>query len=256
LAVDTTFTAAARRLRRSAAAGLGELHRAAPIEPLEVQFRLNSVWTGAWTTVIICIPALFYGLEGGGRAHRILFFVTWIIGLLGGLVAFVLPWRSMIESRWRELAFLTWTMLDLVLIALGAFADGGLNSPITSLFFAPIVFVGTSYPLWSVKLVAAIGLTGYAVLAAIEGQALGRAVLMLGGLGGAATISAWTAYNHEVRRHKLDMASVTDPLTGCLNRRGLDRARQGRPPWHPGGADDHRPRRLQGLQRRARARRR
>jgi len=222
--MPTTIIARADRLRRSAAAALTELRRASPIEPLEVQFRLNSVWTGAWTTVIICIPALFYAIDGGGKAHRALFFATWIVGLLGGLVAFVLPWRRMIESRWRELAFLTWTMLDLGLIAVAALADGGMNSPVTSLFFAPIVFVGASYPIWSVKLVGAIGLTAYAVLAAVTGQALGRAVLMLGGLGGAATISAWTAYNHEVRRRKLDMASVTDPLTGCLNRRGLDHA--------------------------------
>jgi diguanylate cyclase (GGDEF)-like protein len=222
--VNTRVDTVIERLRRAFAPAIGELRHASPIEPLEVQFRLNSVWTGAWMTVIICIPAIFYALEGGGEHHRALFLGVWIAALVGGLVAFLLPWRRIVESPARERAFLAWTMIDLGLITLAALADGGLNSPVTSLLFAPIVFVGASYPLWSVKLVATLGLAGYAVLAAIDDQPLGRAVLMLGGLLGAATISAWTAYNHDVRRRKLDMASVTDPLTGCLNRRGLDAA--------------------------------
>lgn len=222
--MHNSFIAAVQRQRRALSAVLFELHHAWPVEPLEAQFRLNSVWTGAWTTVIVCIPALFYALTTDGRADQTLFIIAWVVGVLGGLLTFMVPWRSIIGSRWRELAFLIWTMLDLVLIAVAAFSDGGLNSPVTGLFFAPIVFMGASYPMWSVKLASTVGVVGYAALAAISGQSLGRAVLALGGLGGAALISSWAAHNHEVRRRKLDLASVTDPLTGCLNRRGLDAA--------------------------------
>jgi diguanylate cyclase (GGDEF)-like protein len=212
------------RMRRLVALSSSELRHSSPIEPLELQFRLNSVWTGAWMTILLCIPAILYVIEGGSARHRPLFLSIWILALISGAVVFFLPWRRIIESHWRELVFLMWALLDLALIALAAFADGGLDSPVTGLLFAPIVFVGASYPMWSVKLIGALGVSGYAGLAAIDGQSLGRASLMLGALGGAAAISAWTAHNHELRRQKLDMASVTDPLTGALNRRGLDAA--------------------------------
>ncbi len=200
------------------------LDRAARIDPPEAEFRLNSVWAGAWVTLIVCVPALVYALTGGGRSGRALFLVDWIVALVGGLVTFVLPWRKIIRSRWRELAFLTWTILDLLLIGIAVVCDGGPESPVTGLFFAPIVFVGASYPTWSVKLVGTIGVIGYAGFAVAYGERFGRLVLVLGGLGAAALMSWWQAHNHERRRLELAQASITDPLTGALNRRGLDSA--------------------------------
>lgn len=47
------------------------------------------------------------------------------MGLSGGLIAFLLPWRRIIRSRWREAAFLIWTILDLLLIGAAIGSDGG-----------------------------------------------------------------------------------------------------------------------------------
>ena len=206
------------------ARALRELWAAEPIDPAEVEFRLNSVAAGAWVTVIVCVPALIYALTLGGRSDKTMFFAIWVIALIGGLVAFLLPWRTIIASRWRELAFLTWTLLDLGLIGLAAITDGGPGSPVTWLFFAPIVFVGVSYPTCSVKLIGAIGLSGYVIFGLAYSEPFGRLVLGLGGLGAAALMSWWQAQNHERRRRELARFSITDPLTGALNRRGLDAA--------------------------------
>jgi diguanylate cyclase (GGDEF)-like protein len=215
-------SAAYRGVKLAVGHALSELHRARPLDPLEAQFRLNSVWTGAWTTLIICVPALVYAVTGGGKSDRALFISAWALALVGASLMFVMPWRLIIGSRWRELAFLAWSMLDVALIVVATVSDGGPQSPVTWLLFAPIVFAGGSYPTWSVKLIGGIGLASYAALALVYGEPIGRLVLVVGILGVAALISWWQAQNAELRRRQLDLASVTDPLTGCLNRRGLD----------------------------------
>jgi len=220
-----TSPQAARSLpSRACARALARLTRAGAIDPAEAEFRLNSVWAGAWVTLLVCIPALIYALTGGGKADRAMFLGAWLVGLSGGLVSMALPWRRIIRSGWRELAFLGWTMLDLLLIGIAVVSDGGPNSPVTVLFLVPIVFVGASYPTWAVKFVCAIGVSGYAGLAIAYSERVGRLILVLGGLGGAALMSWWQAHNHERRRLELARASVTDPLTRALNRRGLDAA--------------------------------
>jgi hypothetical protein len=72
-----------------------------------------------------------------------------------------------------------------------AISDGGPQSPVTWLFFAPVVFAGGSYPTSSVKVIGGVGLAMYAALAVAYGQPLGRSVLVLGVLGVAALISWW-----------------------------------------------------------------
>ena len=208
----------------SAVGALHAILKAEPIDPAEAEFRRGTVSAGAWVTVIVCVPALIYAFTLGGKSDWVLFFGVWVVALICGLTAFTLPWRAIIASRWREVVFLTWTLLDLALIAVAAIADGGPSSPVTGLFFIPIVFVGGSYPTSSVKLVGAFGLVGYAVFALVFGEPLSRAVLVLGGLGAVALMSWLQAQNHERRRLELAYASITDPLTGALNRRGLDSA--------------------------------
>lgn len=210
-----------RRLDRAVDRAFPELDGGGQIDPLEAEFRLNSVWTGAWMTLIVCAPALIYGLTGGGRSDRALYWSVWAVGLSGGLIAFLLPWRRIIRSRWREAAFLIWTILDLLLIGAAIGSDGGPASPLTVLLFPPIILVGASYPTGSVKLVTTLGVLGYAGLAIAYSEPFGRATIVLGGLIAGSMMSWWEARNHELRRRQLALVSITDPLTGTLNRRSL-----------------------------------
>ena len=224
LDLSATLTATRRRLTGAVAHGFPAVDPAAEIDPLEAEFRLHSVTAGAVVTLIVCIPALFYVMTSARESGKILLLAAWATALVGAVIALVLPWEGIIRSAWREPVFLIWTLLDLCLIGLTVVADGGPSSPITVLFFVPIVFVGASYPTWSVKLVSFLALAGYAGLAVAYHEPLGAAVLVLGGLESTALMSWWQAHNHERRRCELARASVTDPLTGALNRRGLDAA--------------------------------
>ncbi len=85
------------------------------------------------------------------------------MALLGGVCTFLLPWSRIIDSGWREPTFLAWTILDLAFIAVAVVADGGPSSPVMSLFFVPIVFVGASYPTWSVDNVSLLAISGYSL---------------------------------------------------------------------------------------------
>ncbi len=214
------------QLRGREAAALGLAWRAAPgsdrpIDPLEARFRLDSVWAGAWVTLIVCVPALIYGLTEARRADRAMFVCAWVVALVGAGLAFLLPWRRIIRSRWREVAFLAWTAIDMLIIAVVTIADGGPMSPVATLFLIPLVFVGVSYPRWSVLLVSVLTLSSYAAAAAVYALPIGRFMLGLGVLVGVALMSVWQARNHERRRAELARVSNTDPLTGCLNRRGF-----------------------------------
>jgi diguanylate cyclase (GGDEF)-like protein len=192
------------------------------IDPLEAQFRFDSVWAGACVTGVVCVPALIYALTAARAADRALFVSAWVFALASAGFAFLLPWRRIIRSRWREPVFLAWTALDLLVIAVATIADGGPTSPVATLFLIPMVFVGVSYPRRSVLLVIVLTLSVYAVAAVVYALPIGRFVLGLGVLVGVALMSVWQARNHERRRAELVRVSKTDPLTGCLNRRGFD----------------------------------
>jgi diguanylate cyclase (GGDEF)-like protein/putative nucleotidyltransferase with HDIG domain len=89
-------------------------------------------------------------------------------------------------------------------------------------FFIPVVFAASTYPLASVAAVGSLTVASYLALACTVGerswsyQALFAVMLACAG-----AMSAWQARNHESQRTALAEISRADPLIGCLNRRGF-----------------------------------
>jgi diguanylate cyclase (GGDEF)-like protein len=178
---------------------------------------------GVWLTYALCGAGELYVALTWQRPNRTPLAAIFAIAIVAALIVSRLPRERIVRSRFREPFFLGWSMLDLGLIVLVTVADGGTASPLALIFFVPVVFAATTYPLGSVAAVGGMTVAGYLTLAVTDGgsgwsyQALFAVVLTCTG-----AMSAWQARNHEGQRIALAEVSRADPLTGCLNRRGFE----------------------------------
>lgn len=107
-------------------------------------------------------------------------------------------------------------------IAGGVALDGGVSSPLTPLWFLPLVYSALSYPMKSMIAVGAMTLIAYlGVALAMGGVSQATILITASALCTVTWICAWQALNHAQQRDALNEISRTDPLTGCLNRRGF-----------------------------------
>lgn len=205
----------------------------------ETRYWLRTAAAGGWVTILMSVAGLLYLVSFGTSAHRLGLGLMLTVSMASGLLAlFVLPWRRVVASRWREQVFLGWALLTVVMIWLTALVDGGGESPLQFALFLPVVFASLSFP---VRYVIATGvLAELAFLSlALKGGPGGGYVLVFGAaLAGTSAMALWQSINHASWRRELARSSTTDPLTLLLNRRGFAMAaeqafaalaRQGRP---------------------------
>ncbi len=192
------------------------------VDQSALRMRVATFAAGIWLTYAVCGAATLYLVFTWEQPHR-----TTIAALFGACfvttaIVSQLPREQIVRSRYREAFFLSWSLLDLSLIVLGVLADGGTGSPLTLIFFIPVVFSAMSYPLGSVLTVGGLSIAAYLGIAATLGgssweyEAVFTVMLACTG-----AMSAWQARNHDNQRTALMEVSRTDALTGCLNRRGF-----------------------------------
>ncbi|MCW3028583.1 MAG: diguanylate cyclase protein/HDIG protein [Solirubrobacterales bacterium] len=193
------------------------------VDQSAVGMRVATFSAGIWLTYVVCVTSAIYVVLTWERPHRVLLLGAFGAGTLGGVIAAQLPRERIVRSRFREVFFFGWSLLDLGLIVLATWADGGTGSPVALTFFIPVVFAAMSYPLGSVLAVAGLSVASYLMLAVTAGgagwayEALFAVMLACTG-----SMSAWQARNHDHQRAALMDVSRADPLTGCLNRRGFE----------------------------------
>jgi diguanylate cyclase (GGDEF)-like protein/putative nucleotidyltransferase with HDIG domain len=204
-----------------------------------VRLRTASITIGFWLTVAVCLASFVYVGLTWERPNRELLSVIFVIALAAGFVVRAVPAERIVHGRFCEAFFLGWSALDIALIALVTGLDGGITSPFATLFFLTLIFAALSYPLASMLAVVAVNLIAFAVTAFAAGDPGSDYVwFVLACLVFTAGMCAWQAHNHDVQREELARISRSDPLTGCLNRRGFverfeaelaDAARHGHP---------------------------
>jgi diguanylate cyclase (GGDEF)-like protein len=187
-----------------------------------LQFRERSVRDGVWLSLVTIVIVLVYVLASWDRGHRGLMLVLLGSALVSTYGVSRLPAAAIVRSRWRERFFLVWTIADVVLIAAIISADGGSRSVLGAIFFLPLIFGSLSYPARSVAICGVISVLAYAAAALLAGGAQADAVGVVSALlVTAAVMGVSQATNRERQRRELARLSRSDPLTGCLNRRGF-----------------------------------
>ena len=188
-----------------------------------LRMREGTVSAGIWLTYVVGGLGEVYVALTLQRPNRPALAALFAMAVLAGVVVSLLPREKIVQSRLREVFFLSWTFLDFALIVLGTLADGGTSSPLALVFFVPVVFSSMSYPLASV---AAVGVTSVLMYVMLVVTAGGSSVIYEGAfatvLACTCAMSAWQAQNHNRQHEALAEVSRTDPLTGCLNRRGFE----------------------------------
>ena len=200
---------------------------AADHDPFALNFRLGTLQAGVWPTLLVCMYCTLYFVLSWEAPHRLA--LTLIIGtaFVVSVSIALLPMERLLRGRWLEPFFLGWSASLIVLIAAASVLDGGTDSALTTLFFLPLVFAALSYPLKSMLVVGVLDVAAYVLVAlasvhrSVDHGALEHELLFAAGIVTAAWICAWQCRIHERHRRELDRASRTDPLTGCLNRRGF-----------------------------------
>jgi diguanylate cyclase (GGDEF)-like protein len=201
---------------------MGKGAGAPAIDGTDLNVRLASVPAGVRVTLIVCAAAAFDVHFYAVASRRFVLSLVLVVAVLGALGMGLLPWERVVRSRWREPAFLAWSLSNVATITVFGFINNAPNSALSLLFFVPVVFVSTTYPRRSVVVVGVASICCYFGVAAHAGSSTDFVVMFAAVLGCTALMGAWQARNHDVVRAELARASRTDPLTGCLNRRGFE----------------------------------
>jgi diguanylate cyclase (GGDEF)-like protein len=193
------------------------------VDQSALRMREATFAAGVWLTYAVCGSSGVYIILTWERPHRGVIAFLFGAGLLAAALVSQLPREQIVRSRYREVFFFSWSLLDLGLIVAATLADGGTASPLALIFFIPVVFAAMSYPLSSVAAVAGLTVGAYLGLAVtIGGASWSYQALFVVMLTCTGAMSAWQARNHGRQHNALMEVSRADPLTGCLNRRGFE----------------------------------
>ena len=191
-------------------------------DPAGVRSRIQSVHIGARVTAVGAVAGIAYAAATGHGPNRAAIIALFALTAAWGAAPLLLGAERMVRGRFRESLFFTWSAVWIALAGTIVVLDGGPKSPLSLLFFVPVVFAGLSYPLRSVVAVGAIDVLTLVGIGIATGASQPALAFYATCLAIVALLCAWEALDHERQRDALARVSRADSLTGCLNRRGLE----------------------------------
>lgn len=185
-------------------------------------FRVRMLRIGLWPSVFTAGYCIVYAGLTWNRPHREVLLVLAVLAAMASMGMARLPIERVVSGRSCELFFLGWSASAIAAIGWTLVLDGGVSSPLAPLLFLPLVYAALSYPLKSMLAVGAMTLSAYASVGLVVGGVSTVAAGLFGCMLITATwVCAWQALSHAEQHKALTEVSRSDPLTGCLNRRGF-----------------------------------
>jgi diguanylate cyclase (GGDEF)-like protein len=176
-----------------------------PSQPTEQELRLREATMRAASEVGIVgsLGLAVWALATPNGPHRSLIASVALTGLLIGCAMRILPAGRIIRSRWREGFLVLWSVISIIVVAVIATLDGGVDSPVTILFVLPVLFAALTFPLRVTLVVAVVDVAAFLTVAAASGDDRAFSAFTAFGLICAAAISAFEARNQSRRREEL-----------------------------------------------------
>ncbi|MEA2427125.1 MAG: hypothetical protein QOF37_753, partial [Thermoleophilaceae bacterium] len=193
-------------------------------DPGYLRFRRNCVRFASLSSVTAAsMVAAYVAATWDEKPNRGAIAVLLVAAVVVVVLVHALRAERLVETRWCDLFFGTWSTLYVLIISALCWLDGGAASPLAVTFFPALVFAGLCYPLALAVYVGAGCVLGDLVVGlAKSGSSLEVPLYVSGALMLTAVMCAWQAHTMERHRRELARASRTDPLTGALNRRGFN----------------------------------
>jgi diguanylate cyclase (GGDEF)-like protein/putative nucleotidyltransferase with HDIG domain len=193
------------------------------VEGSQEHLREQMVRAGVSLTIAACVTGALYALATWEHQNRGLLLALFGVGMSTGFAIRLLKPERILRSRYADVFFVTWSLTVIALIAVGVAVDGGARSPLTFVFFLPMVYAAVFYPLRLFVPVGAADMIAFVLVADLYGDPEPTYVAFIAAcLAFSAVLCAWQSQNHDRHREHLTRMSRTDPLTGCFNRRGFE----------------------------------
>ncbi|MCU7728637.1 GGDEF domain-containing protein [Actinoplanes sp. KI2] len=184
--------------------------------------RLHTVRATAALSVLAplaCLPYLAFTWPAGNRPAMVA--ICTVMMLFAGFA--VIRADAIERSRYRVVAQLTGLSLNVVGFTVLGWLDGGVNSTLGAVLPLLIILLALGMPLRPFLALAALGAAGYWATALSGGPGqLGYALIYTIHVGGVSMLAIRYSAAMVSLQRRLGALSRTDPLTGCLNRRGFE----------------------------------
>ncbi len=189
--------------------------------PADMRFFTRALRIGVLLTIGCCSAIAAYLLWTWAEPHRAAMLALAAGCSLGSLALLALPAQA-VRGRWRDAFFVSWSAAIIGVVAVFVGLDGGLDaSPLVGVFFLPLIFATLAYPPVPMLIVAGAVVLTFVAMSVVESDDAPATFAFASSLAAAAVMCATISRLHHRQRGELARVSRADPLTDCLNRRGL-----------------------------------
>ena len=181
-----------------------------------------SVRLGAAATILLALAAIDAYVASWEQPNRPLMVALAAAFVVGGALLLVAPVAPLVQGVAGQVFFVVWSAASTAGIALFYWLDGGGRSPIAFGLVLALAFAGFLYPMRGAAAVTALVIAGYLLAALTRPYEVTDVVFVATALACTSAFCVCSAGWRDRQSAELRRLSRTDPLTGCLNRRGFE----------------------------------